>query len=151
MLVFVFGFAVYEARGWQLYARLLPWVLGFPMLVLALTQLVLDIRGKGTKSDDKVTGGEVAEVPSNVVRARLLSVVAYLVGLLLAIWLLGFMVAVALFTFLYLKMESGESWWLSILLSVLTWGFIFGLFRWALDMPFPEGLLVDWFRSYFGL
>ena len=37
MLVFVFGFAVYEARGWQLYARLLPWVLGFPMLALALT------------------------------------------------------------------------------------------------------------------
>jgi hypothetical protein len=28
LLVFIFAFAVHEARGWQLHARLLPWVVG---------------------------------------------------------------------------------------------------------------------------
>ena len=150
MMVLVFAFAVYEARGWRIYARLLPWVLGFPMLALALAQLALDIRKRRLKSGDRAGEEAGAEIPAPVVRQRTLSIMAWLIGLFLAIWLLGFMPSILLFTFLYLKIESGEGWWFAILLSAATWGFMFGLFQWALSLPFPPGLLVDWISSLFG-
>jgi len=150
MMVIVFAFAVYQARRWPIYARLLPWALGFPMLALALAQLALDIRKKRAKSGDRAAEEPGAEIPAPVVRWRTLSIMAWLIGLFLAIWLLGFMVSIPLFTFLYLKIDSGESWWFAILLSAVTWGFIFGLFQWALNLPFPPGPLVTWISSLFG-
>jgi hypothetical protein len=144
LMVLVFAFAVYEARGWRIYARLLPWVLGFPMLALALAQLALDIRKRRLKSGGGASEVEATEIPAPVFRRRTLSIMAWLLGLFLAIWLLGFMVSIPLFTFLYLKIESGESWWFAILLSAVTWGFMFGLFQWALNLPFPPGLLMEY-------
>ena len=37
-----------------------------------------------------------------------------------------------------------ESWWLALLFGAVAWGFIFGLFDWALHVPFPEGQLFQW-------
>ena len=150
MMVMVFAFAIYEARGWRIYARLLPWVIGFPMLTLALIQLAIDIRNRGTKSDDRTAGEEEVQIPAPVVQRRTFSIIAWLFGLFLAIWVLGFIVSIPLFTFLYLKIESGESWWLAILLGAVTWGFTVGLFQLVLTIPFPPGLLVDWISSLFG-
>ena len=141
-MVLVFAFAVFEARAWQMHARLLPWVIGFPMLILTISQLVLDIReiGNSVQEAKPVTGG----IPANVARRRAIWILAWILGLFLAIWLLGFHISVPLFTFLYLKIESEENWWLAILLSVVAWGFLFGLFDWILKLPFPEGELVNW-------
>lgn len=151
MMVIVFAFAMYQARRWPFYARLLPLVLGFPMLALALAQLALDIRKRRGKPSDRVDEEVGDEIPAPVVRRRTLSILAWLLGLFFAIWLLGFMPSVLLFTLLYLKIESEESWWFSIPLGVATLGFTFGLFQWALSLPFPPGLLVDWISSLFGL
>jgi hypothetical protein len=114
------------------------------MLALALAQLALDIRKRRLKSGGGASEVEATEIPASVFRRRTLSIMAWLLGLFLAIWLLGFMVSIPLFTFLYLKIESGESWWFAILLSAVTWGFMFGLFQWALNLPFPPGLLMEY-------
>jgi hypothetical protein len=120
------------------------------MLALALVQLTIDIRKRRVKSTDRAAEETKAEISAPVVRRRTLSILAWLLGLFLAIWLLGFMPSIFLFTFFYLKIESGESWWFSILLGAATWGFMFGLFQWALSLPFPPGLLVDWISSLLG-
>jgi hypothetical protein len=142
LLVLVFAFAVYEARGWQLHARLLPWVMGLPMLVLSLSQLVLDLRKKGPVTDESGTE-VVGEIPLPIARQRAISIVLWLLGLFAAIWLLGFSISVPLFTFLYLKFDSGEDWWFAALLTALTWGFFYGLFVQLLNLPFPEGALFE--------
>jgi hypothetical protein len=144
MIVLVFAFALFEARGWQIYARLLPWVVGLPMLALALCQLALDIRHGGTKVNHITPSGAACEIAAPVVQSRTISILAWLLGLFLAIWLLGFSISIPLFTLLYLKIESQESWWLAIFLSAVAWGFFFGFFKWAVNLPFPEGQLFSW-------
>ncbi len=150
MMVILFALAMYQARKWPFYARLLPLALGFPMLGLALTQLAVDIR-KRRRPAVTATEEAVAEIPQVVVRRRTLSIIGWLLGLFFAIWLFGFMPSILLFTFLYLKIESDEGWLFAILLSAATLGFTFGLFQWALSLPFPPGLVVEWISGLFGL
>ena len=150
MMVFVFAVVLYEARGWRIYAKLLPFAIGLPMLAMALAQLVLDLRKKGAQSDDTFGGGIAGDMPEPVVRKRTLTIVGYLLGLFLSVWLLVFSISIPLFTFLYLKLESGESWWLSILLTVVAWVCIIGLFEWLLEQPFPQGLVISWLMDLFG-
>jgi hypothetical protein len=149
MMVLVFAVVLYQASGWRIYAKLLPWVIGFPMLAMALVQLTLDLRKGASEPEPTSPGGMVDEIPSDLARKRTLIVVGYLLGLFVAIWLLGFSISIPLFIFLYLKLESDESWWLSILLGALAWGCIIGLFEGVLDQPFPSGLLVQWLMGLF--
>lgn len=139
----IFAFALFEARNWPLYARLLPWTIGFPMIAMCLVQLVLDLR----RQQPRTAEAREVEIPASVIRQRTLTILAWIVGFSLAIWLLGFPLAVPLFTFFYWKIESGESWWYALLLSLLAWGILVGLFAWALNIPFPEGQLFIWLGS----
>ena len=36
---------VYMAQDWRMQARLYPWAIGIPMLVLAIVQVILDLKG----------------------------------------------------------------------------------------------------------
>ncbi|MGE5816673.1 MAG: hypothetical protein ACM37Z_01530, partial [Deltaproteobacteria bacterium] len=43
---------VYEAESWRLQARLYPWAIGIPMLILAIIQVILDLKGVERKQKD---------------------------------------------------------------------------------------------------
>ncbi len=144
LIVLISAFAVFEARGWQLYARLFPWGIGFPLLALAFTQLVLDLLETREKAGHTIPSDVVDDVSIAVARHRTISMSAWILGSFLAIWLLGFSIAVPLFTFVYLKIESREDWWLAILLAAVAWGFLFGLFDQVLHLPFPQGMVFVW-------
>ena len=139
-LVVLFAWAVWEARNWPLQARLMPWVVGIPMTVLALAQLVADLRGVEQKrSGFESEFGEGLE-PA-VVRRRVLTILGWIGGFFLLIHLVGFLIAVPLGTFLYLRVGSHESWRLSLLLSAIAAVLFYGIFGYGLNTPFPEGLL----------
>jgi hypothetical protein len=57
---------------------------------------------------------------------------------------LGFVPASAIATLLYLKLGAQERWPVTLAISAACWLFFFGLFDYALQMPFPTGLLFDW-------
>lgn len=136
----LFAFAVFEARSWAMYARLLPWTIGFLMIALCLAQLLLDFRRQQPTTLD----AHGIEMAASVSQGRMLNIAAWIVGFALAIWLLGFPAAVPLFTLSYLKIESGENWRYALLLSLLGWGVLVGFFGWALNLPFPAGQLFIW-------
>jgi hypothetical protein len=50
-LIFFIVFA-YMAKDWRLQAKLYPWVIGIPMVILALVQLILDLKGIERKQQD---------------------------------------------------------------------------------------------------
>lgn len=77
-------------------------------------------------------------------RRRAISVIIWILGFFLAIWLLGFNIAVPIVTFLYLKAGSGEKWSMALALAVLMWLFFYGLFGYAIHLPFPKGILLQW-------
>lgn len=56
------------------------------------------------------------------------------------IQIFGISVAVFVFTFVWMKFLSRYSWLKSILVSVVFTGFIYGIFRLWLQVPFPPGM-----------
>ena len=71
---------------------------------------------------------------------RYLSVVAWMAGLLVMIYLIGHLVSVPLFVLLYLKLH-GERWLLTISVSLGALAVVYLGFIIALGRPLHEGLL----------
>ena len=72
-------------------------------------------------------------------------VAAWMLGFFAAIALLGFPIAVPLFLFLYLKVQGGEGWMLSTVLTAGVFAVFYGLFDRLLHLPFPQGWLLQFF------
>jgi TctA family transporter len=135
-----FGFGAFEPRS-----ALFPWVVGLPGLVLAIYVFFKD----SLQSTRQVKVAESAlytepEVDPILARQRTVMIGCWIVGFFLAIWVLGFVPASAIATFLYLKFGAGEKWPISLALAVACWAFFFGLFDYALQLPFPSGEVFDW-------
>ncbi|MBI4525899.1 MAG: tripartite tricarboxylate transporter permease [Deltaproteobacteria bacterium] len=143
LLVVTLAGALWQSREFGYRAGLFPWVIGFPVLTLAVAQLGLELAGK-TKKTIFSEGDVSADLPEEVIRSRTASIIGWIVGFLIAVWLLGFSLAVAATTLLYLKIAAREKWPITIAITLLSWGFFYGLFDYALHIPFPEGQLFAW-------
>jgi hypothetical protein len=145
-LIFFIVF-VYQAQEWRLQARLYPWAIGIPMIILAIIQVILDL--KGVRAKQPSDGAPVdfqfsTDVDPALARRRTINIFAWILGFFVGIVLLGFTITIPLLVFSYLKFQSGESWLLSIILSVCAWLIFYGLFVRLLTLPFPEGLILTW-------
>ena len=145
-LIFFIVFA-YQAKDWRLQARLYPFVIGIPMVILALIQVIFDLKGIERKQEDAApvdfqftqTTVEPAEA-----RRRAINIFGWFFGFFGGIWLVGFSIAIALMVFGYLKIQSNEKWPISIILTVLAWVSFWGLFVKLLNLPFPDGMIQTW-------
>ena len=159
LIVVVAGFIVWNSAGWALRALgapiagvfptgwgsrsgLFPLVIGLPTFVLAVIQLALDARGTHRAAAPAEGGAVALDVPADVVRQRSLLILGTILGFAVAIWLLGFLVAIPLVTLLYMK-AAGESWPLTIGLSVATIVIFYAMFVVWLNIPVPPGLLLE--------
>lgn len=145
-LIFFIVF-VYQAQDWRLQARLYPWAIGIPMIILALIQVILDLKGVERKQTDEAPVMDYQfskTVAPEVARRRAITMFGWLFGFFLAIWLLGFSITIPLMVFTYLKIQSNEKWGISIILTVLAWLFFYFLFVRLLTLPFPDGLIFTW-------
>ena len=138
-------FAVASASGWTFKAKLFPLVVGIPLVVLAGIQLLLDLRGRGEAAAGPPVDLEFsAEVPEDVARRRTVTLFAWIVGFVALVWLVGFPIAVPVFMGSYLLVQSGAGWWTATGLTALSWGFFYGVFQWALRLPFESGRVETW-------
>ncbi len=138
-IVVVLAWALWESRNFGFRAGLFPWAIGSPVLALAVLQLGKDFMGK-TKSSG-FEGAIGGDLPKDVVYRRTSGIVAWILAFLAAIWLLGFSLAVPVTTFLYLKIAGREKWLLTVLSTVISWAFFYGIFTYALHIPFPDPVL----------
>ncbi|MGH7848491.1 MAG: tripartite tricarboxylate transporter permease [Candidatus Binatia bacterium] len=140
LVVAFFAWTLWEAREWWFRARLFPWAIGFSGLALAFAQLYLDTGVLMKTRRKRLVKARI----KSVVKKRTLGIAAWILGFFAAIWLLGFPIAVPLTTFLYLKIGAEERWPITTALTFIAWILFYGLFDYALHVPFPPGLLVDW-------
>lgn len=134
------GYGVFAATAWPWKAALFPLAIGIPLFCLAATEALWTFFGApAPKSEAEV---ELTTIPD--ARRRILVAVAWMFGFFAAIVLLGFPIAVPLFLFLYLKLQGGEGWVLSIVITAAVFGVFYGLFDALLHLPFPAGWLLDW-------
>ena len=144
-LIFFIVFA-YQAKDWRLQARLYPWVIGIPMVILAIIQVIFDLKGVEHKADDAapVDFQITQTVDPEVARRRAINIFSWFFGFFAAIWLVGFSIAIALMVFGYLKIQSNEKWTISIVLTIFAWVCFWGLFVKLLNLPFPDGMIQTW-------
>jgi putative tricarboxylic transport membrane protein len=60
--------------------------------------------------------------------------------------LIGFFPALTLYVFGWIKWYEKYSWRLTILITVITIGAMYGIFAMWLRVPFPEGAVVEMLR-----
>lgn len=130
------GYAVFAATAWPWKAALFPLVIGIPLFCLAATELLWNFFGKEEPSSSTDASA----------RRRMALIAGWMLAFFAAIALLGFPIAVPIFVFLYLKLQGGEGWALSIALTAGVSALFYGLFDALLHLPFPAGWLWDLLR-----
>jgi len=131
-LALLAAYAVYAALRWPPKAALFPLTMGIPLLVLALAQTVMELRAPAGAAD--AAGGR-----------KVLSVFGWMGAFIALVVLAGFPIAVPLFVFFYLALESREGWPISLALAAAAWGVFHLLFERLLHFPFEAGLIRNWF------
>ena len=92
-LVVIFALGLWQSRNFGYRAGLFPWAIGFPVLALALVQLVMDLTGK-TRFIGTDASNLGVDLPKETVHRRTASIIAWIFGFYLAIWLFGFSLAI---------------------------------------------------------
>jgi hypothetical protein len=136
-VLLVSGYAVFAATGWPWKAALFPLAVGIPLFCLAATELLWAFFGAPEKRDSM----ELALSTDRGARRRAALAAGWMLAFFAAIVLLGFMTAVPLFLFLYLKVQAREGWAMSIGLTAGVFAAFYGLFDALLHLPFPAGFL----------
>jgi hypothetical protein len=146
-LVGIGTFAVASASRWPYKAALFPLAVGIPLVLVAAVQLVVDLRGRGEPAAvpavDLQFGGDV---PDDVARRRTATLFGWIVGFMVFVWLVGFPVAVPIFMASYLFLQSAADWRVAVGLTAAAWAFFYGVFQWALRLPFEPG----WIQTRLG-
>ncbi len=140
------AFAIVSASSWPLKARLFPLVTAIPLLVLALVQLFLDLRGKAEATDSHASDIALStDVPPAIARRRTLLTFTWMAAFVALVFLVGFPLAVPIFLFSYLTLQSAEGFLRSLALTAAAWGFFYGVFERLLRLPFGGGVVQAWF------
>jgi hypothetical protein len=124
---------VYAALRWPPKAALFPLVMGIPLLVLALAQVLIELR-------------EPPPAAPALARRRAYGVFAWMVTFIALVLLAGFPAAVPVFVLSYLVIAGRESWLLSTTLAAAAWAVFHLLFQRLLHFPFDAGLITDWLK-----
>jgi hypothetical protein len=145
------AYVVYEAKfgfgAWEPRAALFPWVIGLPSFLLAIYVFIQDaLRSTRKVKVEEHEFMKEPEIDPVVVRQRTIAITCWIVGFFLAIWAFGFIAASAIATFLYLKLGAGERWAPTLAITAGSWLFFFGVFDYALQLPFPTGTIFEWMR-----
>ncbi len=93
LVLLFFVYLVWEANEWKLQARLYPWVIGIPMVILAVIHLAMELRGvtKSNSSESTPVDFQFAKgIDPLLARWRTISCFSWILGFLVGVWLVGF-------------------------------------------------------------
>ena len=118
-----------------LESKLLPLIIGGIVFVLTAVALIMELRAKEKpKRVREPWEGEELELRQYGWTG------AWLGGYALAIYLLGFIIATPVFVLSYLKLH-GTGWLITIIITVVTTAFVYGVFELILRITLYRGLL----------
>ena len=145
--VAVFVAAIWWGWEWPYIAKLMPvYIAAMPGLVLGVIQLVREASGSEESRAKQAEGIEMddtykAQMDQKTELRRTLVYFAWFIGGAVGIWLLGIVITLPLLAFLYMLVEGREKLVPSVIMATCTYGMIWGLFEYTLEMRWPPGLL----------
>jgi hypothetical protein len=152
MLFFLVGVSVWviiSARQWPPKSALFPQVISSFVLILSLAELCLTFFGKGESGEETdIMDFKLSnDLDKTLVNRRIISILLWIIGFTLGIFLLGFPITTPLFMFLYLKFDGKEGWGVSISMTIVVWMCFYFLFIWFMKTHFAEGLIIEWLKG----
>jgi len=137
--------AIAYAHNWPFKAALFPLMTGIPLLVLALAQVLLDLRGRPETREAPVMDlQQTSDVPAELARRRTIAIFVWMAAFILLVLLIGFTLAVPLFAFFYLLFQSSAGFGTSVAIAAGAWTFFYVLFERVLQLQFEAGLVQTW-------
>ena len=133
------------AMQWPFKTALFPTIVSLFIFFGAMAEFLLNF----FESKDGVTkqGAVDFQLSEDIDQAlatrRTLLGFAWIIGFFLLILLLGFLIAVPMMVFLFLKVQAKERWGTSLLLTGLAVVFFYSLFIRLLRIPFPAGWIFE--------
>lgn len=141
LLVSIFGI-IHPFPFPYLEAKIVPLLASGVLFFFMAVELTKEFRGKGkaplTIEKEEKTEPEEDRIKSEL--SKLTALIAWLGGFLLAIYLLGFVTAIALFVFSYLK-GCRRGWLIAIVFAVSIAGLTYCIFVLTLKLRLPRGLI----------
>ncbi len=125
------------ALGFPEKARLLPLMIGIPGSVLALVQVLRELR---TAIDKVMESDEEQRQARRNERHMFIWMLLFFIGFLG----FGFVYAAPLLVFGFLRIGMKESLTIGVISAVATWAVLYGLFEQAFEIPLFDGLLIEW-------
>lgn len=145
-LAVISGGVVVTALRWPFKTALFPVIIGGCALILSLAEFSMSVYettgGRTKKKKQEAMDFKLSEdVDPAVAKRRTWTAFGWIIGFFFLIVLFGFVIGIPLYVFLYIKFHGGEKWLISILITVGSWIFFWGLFIWLLGTPMPDGLV----------
>ena len=137
------GAAIFIALDWPLKAKLFPLAIGIPVFLMAMAEVVWGVLDPAARSE-AMEFRLSEQAPGRSGAARTLTAVAWMVGFLVAIVLIGYHLAIPFLVFCYLKLQGREGWTLSAVIALAVWAVFFTVFDRLLHLPFPAGWIQQW-------
>ena len=145
-LVAIAGYVVYAASHWSFKTGFFPLAIAIPLIILALLHLALELFGAPETAGGPAVEAEFSnEVTPELARRRAIATFSWIAGFIVLVYLVGFPLAVPLFIFFYLKLQSQENWLWSITLTATAWVFFYALFQRVVQLQFESGVMQNWF------
>ncbi len=128
--------------GYSPKARLVPLIIAFPTLALTIGQILREFGVIGQKKKGSNDSKDVLKESETNLKGYW--TILFWIGLLIVmLFLIGFFPAIALFMFLYLKLQGKESWSISIIMPGCTLIVIYLAFVFGLNIDFYGGLILE--------
>lgn len=129
-------FAAVVARSltfgyWE--SSLFPLLIGGSCFVLLAIELCLELSAK-----DRTASAEQPDIQTG--GSSFTNVMAWVSAFVIGIYLLGFLIAIVIFVFSYLKLR-GRGWWVSAATSVTTVVVLYCIFKFGLALDLYGGLI----------
>jgi hypothetical protein len=146
LLIFVLVICV-NSYSYRPKERLVPLLVGIAALIICLLVLVDEIHPIGLLGRLKIdlmsaAGGAVPEERvQHKTAIQLLLIIAWMMGFLVLIFLVGFYIGIALFTFTFLKILAKIGWLKAVLITAIVWCSIFAIFDLTMQLHMFRGVL----------
>src|ERR1700691_4612212 len=112
-------------------AASMPLIIGGCGAALSLLQLIPELRASRGAYEEQID------------LKRDIPIYLWVWSFVIAVTAFGFVLAAPVMLFAYLKFRSGQSGWLSLLLSLAVLGLLYGVFQTALGVPLFDGLVTS--------
>lgn len=127
--------------------RMVPLLVGIATLITSLFVLVDEIHPIRLLSRLKIdlmgaAGGVMPEEPERrETKILLLHIIAWMMGFLILIFLVGFYMSIALFSLTFLKIQGKIGWLKAALITAILWFSVFAIFDLTMELHMFQGVL----------